>query len=158
MLRFKSQYANFVNGGRMITKETDYAMRATLYLAKKGGESGTVSTAELSEEMAIPYRFLRKIVSKLVAAGLVESRRGKGGGLCLARSATTISLMHIIQAVSPEVIVLNRCVVDVAACDRAVYCGIHTELKRMQKNLNEALEGVTLATVSKRENRRSQRS
>ncbi len=135
----------------MITRETDYAIRATLYLAKQEDQTRSVSTAELSEEMSIPYRFLRKIVSKLVAAELVESRRGKGGGLSLARSPQDISLMQIIRAVDRDAVTLNRCLSEVERCDRSVYCGIHNELARMQKQLDAGLASVTLACMTKRE-------
>lgn len=135
----------------MITRETDYAIRATLYLAKQQDQTVSVSTAELSEEMAIPYRFLRKIVSKLVAAGLVTSRRGKGGGLSLAREPQRISLMEIIRAVDPDAVLLNRCLSDVTRCDRSLFCGIHAELGRMQEQLDAGLAAVTLASMSQHE-------
>ena len=135
----------------MITRETDYAIRATLYLAQQQDPTRSVSTSELSEEMAIPYRFLRKIVSKLVAAELVMSRRGKGGGLSLAREPQRISLMEIIQAVDPETLLLNRCLTDVTRCDRALYCGIHMELSRMQEQLDAGLAAVTLASIAQHE-------
>jgi len=135
----------------LITRETDYAIRATLYLAKQQDQTQSVSTAELSEEMAIPYRFLRKIVSKLVAAGLVMSRRGKGGGLSLAREPRNISLMEIIRAVDPDAVLLNRCLADVTRCNRSLYCGIHSELARMQEQLDAGLAAVTLASMSQHE-------
>jgi DNA-binding IscR family transcriptional regulator len=66
----------------MITKETDYALRTALYLARQYEKAdGVSSTAIMAVAMAIPYRFLRKIVGKLVAAGLLVSQRGKGGGV-----------------------------------------------------------------------------
>ena len=135
----------------MITRETDYAIRATLYLAKQEDLAASVSTAELSEAMTIPYRFLRKIVTKLVAAGLIVSRRGKGGGLSLGLAPQDISLMQIIHAVDPDAVLLNRCVVDAKQCDRSLSCGIHVELARMQKQLDAGLEGVTLASMSTHE-------
>ena len=138
----------------MITRETDYAIRATLYLAKQEDLAASVSTAELSEAMTIPYRFLRKIVTKLVAAGLIVSRRGKGGGLSLGLAPQDISLMQIIHAVDPDAVLLNRCVLDVKQCDRSPSCGIHVELARMQKQLNAGLEGVTLAAMSTYESAR----
>jgi len=135
----------------VITRETDYAIRATLYLAKQKDCSLPVSTSELSKEMAIPYRFLRKIVSKLVQAELIESRRGKGGGVSLARDASEISLIDIIDAVDPEASLLNRCLVDERGCNRVTHCGIHAELDRMQKQLNASLSEVTLASMSRHE-------
>jgi Rrf2 family protein len=135
----------------LITRETDYAIRATLYLAKQSDLEKSVSTAELSEEMGIPYRFLRKIVSKLVASELIVSRRGKGGGLSLARAPQDISLIQIISAVDPDAVLLNRCLSDMKQCDRSLYCGIHTELARMQKQLDAGLASVTLATMSSHE-------
>ncbi len=132
----------------LITRETDYAIRATLYLAMQEDLACPVSTAELSEEMSIPYRFLRKIVSKLVLADLIVSRRGKGGGLSLARAPKNISLMQIISAVDPEAVLLNRCLADVNQCERSPFCGIHVELVRMQKQLDVGLEAVTLASMS----------
>ncbi len=142
---------DFQQGKALITRETDYALRATLYLAMQEDLAASISTAELSEEMSIPYRFLRKIVSKLVAAGLVLSRRGKGGGLSLAKAPEDVSLLDVIRAVDPDAVILNRCLTEVESCDRSVFCGIHAELGRMQKGLDEGLSAVTLAAISKRE-------
>jgi Rrf2 family iron-sulfur cluster assembly transcriptional regulator len=135
----------------LITRETDYALRAMLYLAKQGEQSGSISTAELSEEMDIPYRFLRKIVSKLVSAELVLSRRGKGGGLSLARLPKAISLYDVVKAVDPDSIVLNRCLADNDCCNRSGFCGVHAELARMQDVLDKGLRNATLAGVAKHE-------
>jgi Rrf2 family protein len=152
MIPFSSQYTFILMRGRiLITRETDYAIRATLYLAKQEDPTLPVSTAELSEEMAIPYRFLRKIVSKLVGANLVVSRRGKGGGLSLARDPQDITLMQIIRTVDPSAVLLNRCLSGVDGCSRSTYCGIHSELDRMQKQLDKGLSEVTLASMSKHE-------
>lgn len=135
----------------MFTRETDYALRTALYLAKGNDRGGLVSTAALAEAMAIPYRFLRKIVSKLVAAGLVESRRGKGGGLMLSRAPESISLMHIIQAVGPESVLLNRCFDNHDVCERASLCGIRKELDHMQRQLSGCLRNVSLKCVADRD-------
>lgn len=132
----------------MITRETDYALRTALYLAKQEAGSAVVSTAALAEAMSIPYRFLRKIVSKLVAAGLLDSRRGKGGGLALSRAPGNISLLQIIQAVDPESILLNLCSNGEGGCERFGLCGIRKELAVMQRKLNDGLQGVSLKAVA----------
>ena len=131
----------------MITRETDYALRTALYLARQEGDD-VVSTAELAEAMAIPYRFLRKIVSKLVAAGLVESRRGKGGGLMLSMPAGDMSLMQVISAVDPASVLLNRCFSDTAHCDRSGTCGIRQAVGDLQRQLHDGLNAITLEAVA----------
>jgi len=135
----------------MITRETDYALRTVLCLAKSGTGDAVVATLALAEKMSIPYRFLRKIVSKLVNAGLLESRRGKGGGLVLSRPSSAISLLDIIDAVDPLSVLLNRCCEGGEGCDRAPLCGVHQLLDEMQRDLNDKLRGVSLASVAGRD-------
>jgi len=132
----------------MITRETDYALRTALQLAKCASSGEVVATAALADVMSIPYRFLRKIVSKLVTAGLVESRRGKGGGLVLARPPRSISLLQIIQAVDPQSVLLNRCSGADDQCERSALCGIRKELDVLQRQLNAGLRNVSLETVA----------
>jgi len=135
----------------MITRETDYALRTALHLAKCTGAGEMISTAALAVAMSIPYRFLRKIVSKLVSAGLVESRRGKGGGISLSRPPRSISLLQIIRAVDPQSVLLNRCSDAHRRCDRSAFCGVRKELDVLQQQLNAGLQGVSLETVAARD-------
>ncbi|HOF88108.1 MAG TPA: Rrf2 family transcriptional regulator, partial [Armatimonadota bacterium] len=86
----------------MITRETDYAIRAMLYLAHHAGD-GAISAATVAEAMDIPYRFLRRILSRLVGTNLLVSTRGKQGGLRLARDPEEVSLLDVVEAMDPEV-------------------------------------------------------
>jgi len=136
----------------MITRETDYALRTALCLAKFHGDEAVISTLALAEKMAIPYRFLRKIVSKLVNAGLLESRRGKGGGLVLSRPPSAISLLDIIHAVDPLSVLLNRCCEEGrGGCEREPLCGVHQALDALQQELNEKLRGISLESVARQD-------
>ena len=53
--------------------------------------------------MLIPYRFLRKIVQRLVTAGIVVARRGKRGGIALAEPNASLSLLDVLRAADPRV-------------------------------------------------------
>jgi len=145
------RFTNYVGNATMMTRETDYALRTALCLAKSEANDAVVSTLVLAEKMSIPYRFLRKIVSKLVNAGLLESRRGKGGGLVLSRAASEISLLDIIQAVDPVSVLMNRCLEGGDGCERAPLCGVHQSLDEMQQELNAKLRSVSLAAVASRD-------
>ena len=69
----------------MITREADYAIRALLLLMDSEGENSIITTQTLSEEMDIPYRFLRKILKKLRDSDFIETKKGKTGGIKLKK-------------------------------------------------------------------------
>lgn len=133
----------------MITREIDYAIREILCLAKAHGTGQILSVTELSAQMDIPYRFLRTLSRKLVAAKLVLSRRGNGGGLTLAREPAQISLLQVMRAIDPKSMVLNRCLVDEDGCTRIDHCPVHEELAEMQKKLEVMLTDVRFSQFGK---------
>ncbi len=122
-----------------------------MYLAIQDDFSESVSSAELSEAMEIPYRFFRKIVLKLTDSNLVVSRRGKGGGLCMAVAPEKITLLQIMQAVDPNGAVMNMCLVDTSSCSRTKFCGLHLALTDVQEVLDKKMGSITLATLAKSE-------
>ena len=132
----------------MITREADYAIRAVLALARRRREGqGSASTAELSAEMEIPYRFLRKLVKRLVQARLVASRRGKGGGLILVCEPARVTLLDVIRAIGPAGARLSVCVVNPGLCGRSGFCSVHRVLRSAQQGLDRDLGAVTFADL-----------
>ncbi len=134
----------------MITRETDYAVRAVLCLATHG-QGEVVSTAAMAEEMDIPYRFLRRILQKLHVSGLIGSARGKTGGVWLRESPAALTLYQVIGAIDPSTVALNACLRDGMACQRTGRCAVHTELARVQRVLDRELTAVTLAELVARD-------
>ncbi len=128
----------------MITRETDYAIRAMLYLAQQQ-HTEVVSTTMLAREMDIPYRFLRRILRRLGGVGFVASTRGARGGLRLAQPAEDISLLDIIRAVDPNTIMLNACLVDSSICQRSPTCVVHAELSGIQEDLLQRMASAKLS-------------
>ncbi len=130
----------------MITREADYAIRVVLFLSQNENKS-IVSTADLAEEMEIPYRFLRKIVRRMVDADLLVSQRGQGGGLRLARNKKGISLADVFSAIDPTGIKMNLCLVSAEECTRSKCCPIHRALCKVQRELDEKLRQITFDTL-----------
>lgn len=132
----------------MITRETDYSMRLVLALAKRH-QAGitTASSADVADEMDIPYRFLRKLVGRLVQGGLVESRRGKKGGVGLARDPGLISLYDIVSATGPRGVEMSPCVADPQSCRRSNLCGLFREFQTIQKGVDRHLKQVRIADL-----------
>ena len=132
----------------MITRESDYSMRMVLALSdrhKRGILSA--SSADVAAEMDIPYRFLRKLVKRLVTGGLLESRRGKGGGIALARKPETITLFDVVRATGPKGIELSPCVSAPKTCSRSALCRIHGEFKTIQTEVDRRLKKVRFSDL-----------
>lgn len=116
-----------------ITRQADYAVRAVLYLAKKGSEQ-RAATSQIAHEQQIPPSFLAKIVSQLSVAGLLQTSRGARGGVSLARPAEQISLLEVVEAIDGPIL-LNECVGNNGACTfgddcvmKPIWCDAQMEL------------------------------
>jgi Rrf2 family protein len=127
----------------MITREADYCVRTILYLAKPENQGRPVSATELSENMSIPYRFLRKISTKLVAAGFLKSRRGRSGGLTLTRKPQEITLLEILKQTDARGVLLNTCLDSQENCPREKFCTIHHEIQKLQTVLENHLQEIS---------------
>ncbi len=79
-----------------ITAKADYAVRALLEIADKGGQP--VKSERIAEAQDIPPKFLESILSEMRQAGLVLSRRGAEGGYWLAKPAADVTLADVVRA------------------------------------------------------------
>ena len=80
-----------------LSKKSQYALKALLALAGRH-DSAPVQIAGLAKRERIPQKFLELILLELRHAGILQSRKGKGGGYALARPAEAISVAEIIRA------------------------------------------------------------
>ena len=131
-----------------ISRRTDYGVRVILDLASLD-EGLRASTQEIAERQSIPAPFLAKIISQLSTSGLVETYRGAGGGVSLARSPSEINLLDVIEALDGPVR-LNRCVIEPDACPREEYCPVHDIWVEAQRDLTRALTSVTFDALAQR--------
>ncbi len=136
-----------------LSQASDYAFRAALALAGLApGEFADARTIAGREQ--VPLRFLLKILRALVKAGLVESRRGVGGGYALARPPGEVTLLQIVEAVEGP-LRINRCLVDPAYCSKrwADRCPVHRALLQVQASVAAELGRHTLADLAEPANR-----
>lgn len=125
-----------------ITNQADYATRALLYLAKNSPDRLTPSNV-IAEAMNISHMFLSRINSLLTMAGLINTRRGAGGGVILAKPAEEISMLDIITAVDGP-IALRRGNSDPRCCDKGDKCPIFQVWDRTSEIIAEELKNVSL--------------
>ncbi len=130
-----------------ITIAGEYAIRAMLFLATK--QFGSLSqTAAIAEEGDIPKPFLRKILSTLTKAGLIESFRGINGGIKLSRPAKNISLLQIIEAIDGKLF-FNKCFFEPDFCHRTKWCAVHAVWSEAQIEVRKILNRNSLEDLVK---------
>jgi Rrf2 family protein len=130
---------------KMITRNTDYGMRALCYIAGQGARS--VSVAEMVAALGIPRPFLRKILQVLSGEGLLESARGQGGGFLLARPAEKVLLTDLIRIFQGS-IQLNECTFKKRACPNRGTCVLKKEIDRIEEDVLGRLSRISIASLA----------
>ena len=123
----------------------DYAV--VLMIDAASHLAGRVSAAHVSDSTAIPSPTVAKLMGMLSRAGLLESRRGAGGGFVLARPAEDISVADIIEAVDGP-IALTQCVDHRAEdCAMQSFCTMRAHWPVLNEAVRSALSSVSLADL-----------
>lgn len=128
-----------------LTRRGDYAVRAMLALGQHPGDDW-LSVPAVSAAMAIPERFLPRVMADLVEAGLVVGRRGRTGGYRLARPAGAITLLDIIAAAEREPDP-RKCILRGGPCGLDGRCAVHDAFTGAREAMLERLGATTLAEV-----------
>src|SRR5574338_1196411 len=126
-----------------ITRQADYALRAMLYLAQLE-PSQRAATSQIADEQRIPPSFLAKIISQLSIAGLIHTSRGARGGVSLARSPESISVLEVVEAIDGP-IALNECTHSINSCTFGENCPLRPLWCASQAELVNRLRSTTFA-------------
>lgn len=138
-----------------ILRHTDYAARVVFHLASLGNDA-RVQVKDIAEQRLMPAPFVRRVVARLAAAGILRTVRGSGGGVRLGRPAAEISLLDVARAMEGG-IVLNRCVSEPGACPFSDACPVQRAWCDATRRLEEHLGGVTFAKLSDTSKRSARR-
>ena len=131
-----------------INRQTDYAVRVLLALAKR--EPGArLSSALILQEMLIPPAFMSRIVAELAAAGLVQTFAGRDGGLQLPRPAHEINLCDVLEAFEGPVL-LSECMQAHGEddCPFRSDCPVRSKWGRVQAAMLRELAAITFADLA----------
>ena len=89
----------------MLSKKSQYAFKALIYLTERY-KKGPVLIAEISKKKRIPLKFLENILLELKKAGILESKKGKGGGYFLKKDPTRVKMASVIRLVNGPIALL----------------------------------------------------
>ena len=110
-----------------LTRQTNYAIRMLMYCAANDGKLSRVP--EIARSYGVSELFLFKILQPLVEHKLVETVRGRNGGVRLGRAAKDISLFDVVR-VTEENFAMAECFEnDATECPLVDSCGLNSALR-----------------------------
>ena len=127
-----------------LTLWTDYALRTLIYVGAKGGRLSTIG--EIAASFGVSKTHLMKIVSKLGQQGYLETVRGKGGGLRLARPPEEIGVGTLVRETEEELAVIG-CLAETGFCRIERCCVLREALREATLAFLRTLDAYTLADL-----------
>ncbi|MFH2050551.1 MAG: Rrf2 family transcriptional regulator [bacterium] len=124
------------------TKAEEYGILGVIYLAEKDINNIT-PLSEISEAQDIPEKFLAKIFQSLSKTGIIRSHRGVRGGFSLAKDASDIGILEILQAIQGPYN-LMKCTNNRSVCDKEGFCSLRELLILAEKQLLSVFGNYTL--------------
>lgn len=132
----------------MFSKATEYALRATIYIAKKGSSDKKVSIDEIAQAIGSPVSFTAKILQSLTRRNtLISSVRGPHGGFFLSDEAKDLPVRSILMAMGEDD-VLEKCVLGLKLCSETQPCPMHAQYKTIKQQLIKLFVSKTIQQMA----------
>lgn len=130
----------------MISQSVEYALRAVLIVASRGGQA--CPSREIAEVTRVPGPYLSKLMQSLVKSGLLTAQRGPNGGFQLSHSPEDVSLLDIVNSLEP-VQRITACPLGIA-CDSGNLCPLHRSVDDAIAAAEKVLADVRLSDLLSR--------
>lgn len=130
---------------KIITKNTDYALRALCTMAKN---SDFIPASQIAKKEKIPLPYLHRILNKLKKERIIESKEGKNGGVKLRKKTSELKISDIVRLFQGK-IQISQCIFRKNLCSRRKHCPLRKKLKKIEISLVSELEKITIKTLIK---------
>jgi len=131
---------------KLITKNTDYAVRALMYLSGRQGE--IVAASKIASEEKIPEKFLKRILRELLKGGFLVSKEGKSGGVKLKVKPGEIKVLDVMKVFQGD-FQITECMFKKNACPNRKTCVLRSKVKLIEKDLESKFGKLTIKSLIK---------
>lgn len=131
------------------SKTTEYSFRILGYMAKDEARLYTVN--DIFDQLEIPFRYLRKLMTNLCKYGFIVSVQGKNGGYKLGRKLEEIFLIDIVNALEPG-FNSNNCFFGLQDCSFQPACVMHNQWTEVRNGIRRVLSTTNLLSLKQDEN------
>ena len=133
----------------MLTNKAKYGLKALAFLAMHQGKG--VQGAEIASAYAMPKKFLDAILLQIKNIGIIQSKKGRGGGYQLSRPPDTISLGQVIRELdgpfAPVPCVSRSAYARCSDCPDETACIIRPVMQEVRDAISVVLDNRTLADM-----------
>ena len=130
-----------------LTTFTDYTLRVLIYLGTRQGERRLATIGDIATAYGVSENHLMKIVHHLAQQGYVETTRGKGGGMRLARAPEKINIGEVVRGAEEDLAVVECFQKNNFKCPIVPVCTLRGILGQAMGAFFEVLDGQTLADL-----------
>lgn len=132
----------------MFSKATEYALRATIYIAQRSSDKNNPGLAEIAKAIDSPRSFTAKILQLLTKDNkIVSSVRGPNGGFFLTEKAKKLPVRSILVAMNEDGI-LEKCVLGLKQCSEVKPCPMHASYKLIKGRLIDLFETKSIQSLA----------
>ena len=135
----------------VLSKKTKYGLKALTFLARCE-ESNPVQISEISKKENISHKFLESILLTLKKAGLLGSKKGKGGGYYLRKHPTEIKMTEVIRVLEGPIAMVPCVSLNFYEkcddCPDETLCSVHKLMIQVRDNTLDVFRNTTLADLA----------
>ena len=132
----------------MFSKSCEYAIRASIYVAKQSLKDRKVGQKEIAKAIDSPEAFTAKILQKLTKTNVIRSTKGPNGGFFVETGdVERIKLWNIVFAIDGNSL-FEDCSLGLRKCNAEKPCPLHSKFVKIRAEIKDALEKTTLKSLA----------
>ena len=132
---------------KLITRDTDYAIRALVCIAGENKNSKSIVTVKmLSDELDMPQAYLRKILQILNKKKILKSFKGRSGGFVLVKATKDISIFELVEIFQGPFF-LNEHLFKGKMCPRVKICYLRKKIDGIEGSVIKELKNINISEL-----------
>ena len=131
----------------MLSKASEYAIRALVYISIKSRESLRPGYREISQYIEAPEQFTAKVLQSLVRNGFIQSVRGRGGGFFFEDNNKPLTLLEVINETDGYRL-FTRCGIGLSKCSDSEPCPIHHQYAIVRDQYHDLAANTTIQSLA----------
>ncbi len=133
----------------MFKKETEYALRALVYIQFQNHKNRRPGIAEIASEIETPQSFTAKILQRLVKQGFVESMKGINGGFFFDSTKPEVTLKKLIVSIEGDSL-FSGCGFGLKHCDENNPCPLHFSYAPIRNAIEKLVTEESIQSLTRK--------